>query len=96
MNIRSSLLPFVTAIAVLTLSFNASAATGLSRQQCASYPFKKTAGEVTHADLMRELGELEVRGYQPGSDNWIYPADLNTAEKNLAVDYKRDCLGAHR
>jgi hypothetical protein len=95
MNLKSSLPHLAMALVVLTSSFAASAATHLSHQQCLSYPFKKTAGGVTHADLMKELGELEARGYQPGSDNGVFPADLNSAEQKLAVDYRHDCVAAH-
>ncbi|CAG9204800.1 conserved exported hypothetical protein [Paraburkholderia tropica] len=96
MNFKSSLPHLAMAIVVLTASFTASAAPRLSHQQCVSYPFMKTSGEVTHADLMKELGELEARGYQPGSDNGVFPADLNSAEQKLAVDYKQDCQISHR
>lgn len=95
MNLKLSLPRLATAVVIFTVSFTANAAPGLSHQQCASYPFKKAIGGVTHADLMKELSELEARGYEPGSDNGVYPADLNAAEKSLAVDYGRDCGSSH-
>jgi hypothetical protein len=95
MNLKSSLPRLAAAVVILTASFTANAAPGLSHQQCLSYPFKKAVGGVTHADLMKELSELEARGYAPGSDNGIYPADLNAAEKSLAVDYRHDCVSSH-
>lgn len=44
---------------------SAVAAPRLTQQECHSYPFVKPAHEVTHADLIRELGELEAVGYEP-------------------------------
>ena len=39
------------------------AAPHLTPQQCNDYPFTQLKGEVTHKQLMRELGELEAVGY---------------------------------
>ncbi|MBB3005168.1 MAG: DUF4148 domain-containing protein [Paraburkholderia tropica] len=73
-------------------SLSAFAAPRLTPQQCADYPFKPVAaGKVTHKQLMRELGELEARGYDPGSDDGVYPSDLQAAEKQLHVDYRSEC-----
>jgi hypothetical protein len=95
MNLKLRLPRLATVVVAFTVSLTANAAPGLSHQQCVSYPFKKTAGGVTHADLMKELSELEARGYEPGSDNGVFPADLNAAEKSLALDYRHDCVSAH-
>ena len=58
-------------------SASAMAAPGLTPQQCNDYPFRQMKGEVTHKQLMRELGELESVGYQPSSgDDADYPNDL--------------------
>jgi hypothetical protein len=74
-------------------SASAMAAPGLTQQQCNDYPFKQTRGEVTHKQLMRELGELEAVGYSPGnSDNANYPDELQQAEQKLQVEYRADCM----
>lgn len=80
------------AFAAMFWSLSALAAPRLTQQQCHSYPFQRVAGTVTHAQLMGELGELEDRGYRPGSDDGIYPADLNAAQKQLDDDYRADCM----
>lgn len=74
-------------------SASAMAAPGLTQQQCNDYPFKKMSGEVTHKQLMRELGELEAVGYQPSNgDDADYPNDLEKAERKLQVEYRADCM----
>ncbi|MFM0058758.1 DUF4148 domain-containing protein [Paraburkholderia phytofirmans] len=75
-------------------SASAMAAPHLTPQQCNDYPFKPLKAEVTHKQLMRELGELEAVGYQPGGDDDNYPSDLNHAEKALQAEYRADCLPA--
>lgn len=37
----------------------------LTPQECRAYPFVHTGHDVTHADLVRELTELEQVGYNP-------------------------------
>jgi hypothetical protein len=75
-------------------SASAMAAPGLTQQQCNDYPFKPLKTEVTHAQLMRELGELEAVGYEPGEDNETYPTDLEAAQAKLQAEYRADCLPA--
>lgn len=84
-----------TLLATLLLigSASAMAAPGLTQKQCNDYPFKQMKGEVTHKQLMRELGELEAVGYQPGSgDESDYPNELEKAEQKLQAEYRADCL----
>ncbi|CAN7774703.1 MULTISPECIES: DUF4148 domain-containing protein [unclassified Caballeronia] len=64
----------------------------LTPQQCDDYPFKRPVGEVTHAQLMQELAELQAAGYSGRDDNAYYPNDLQQAEATLQAEYKRDCL----
>ncbi len=76
-------------------SASAMAAPGLTQKQCNDYPFTQMKGEVTHKQLMRELGELESVGYQPSSgDDADYPNDLEKAEQKLQAEYRADCLPA--
>jgi len=88
--------PTRTVLTILLLAGSASAmaAPHLTPQQCNDYPFKPLKGEVTHQQLMRELGELEAEGYNPGADDNLYPADLEAAQKKLAVQYHTDCMPA--
>ncbi|WP_322051691.1 DUF4148 domain-containing protein [Paraburkholderia bannensis] len=90
-------LRYLAALAAATVSLAAYAGPHLTPKQCVGYPFKHVAaGKITHAQLMDELGELEARGYHPGDDNGIYPADLQAAQKVLTADYATDCLKLHR
>ncbi|MEM5313400.1 DUF4148 domain-containing protein [Paraburkholderia sp. JHI869] len=82
--------PFVGALSVSAL-----AAPHLTQQECHSYPFVKPAHEVTHADLMRELTELEAVGYEPHAEDDNYPADIEAAQQRLADVYHSDCLPQH-
>ncbi|WGS51192.1 DUF4148 domain-containing protein [Paraburkholderia sp. D15] len=75
-------------------SASAMAAPGLTQQQCNDYPFKQLKGEVTHKQLMNELGELEAVGYSPSNDDDNYPNDLETAEQKLQAEYHADCMPA--
>ena len=77
---------------LLAGSASAMAAPGLTPKQCNSYPFTKLKGEVTHKQLMRELGELEAMGYNPATDENVYPADLEAAEAKLQAEYRADCM----
>ncbi len=74
-------------------SASAMAAPALTPQQCNDYPFKQLKGEVTHKQLMRELGELEAAGYNPEDVN-TYPADLEQAQHKLQAEYRADCMPA--
>lgn len=75
-------------------SASAMAAPGLTSQQCNDYPFTHLKGEVTHKQLMRELGELESVGYSPGdSDASNYPDNLEQAKQKLQAEYRADCMG---
>lgn len=38
----------------------------------------------THAELQRELAQLEAAGYDPHRDSADYPADLQAAEQRLS------------
>lgn len=75
-------------------SASAMAAPHLTAAQCNDYPFKRTQGEVTHKQLMRELGELEAAGYQPADDDATYPADLQKAKLKVQAEYRADCRPA--
>ncbi|MEW6344668.1 MAG: DUF4148 domain-containing protein [Pseudomonadota bacterium] len=76
---------------LLAASASAMAAPHLTPQECNDYPFKQLKGEVTHRQLMTELGELEAVGYNPADDDNLYPADLEAAEKKLQAEYRSDC-----
>lgn len=82
--------PFVGAVSVSAVS-----APHLTQQECHSYPFVKPAHEVTHADLIRELTELEAVGYEPHAEDDDYPADIEAAQQRLADVYRSDCLPQH-
>jgi Domain of unknown function (DUF4148) len=79
---------------LLSASTLALAAPHLTPEQCNDYPFKQPVGEVTHAQLMQELGELEAVGYQPEGASIYYPSDIRSAEKKLNAEYRRDCTSA--
>lgn len=73
-------------------SASAMASPGLTQQQCNDYPFTHLKSEVTHRQLMSELGELEAVGYSPSSNDNEYPHDLDRAEKKLQAEYRADCM----
>jgi Domain of unknown function (DUF4148) len=82
-------------------SASALATQKLTAQECNDYPFESVTGQVTKAQLERELSELESVGYQPGpADDDSYPEtspDLQQAEKLLQAKYVADCApAAHR
>lgn len=79
------------ALVAMSVAIPAIAAPSMAPADCHAYPFTHPAGEVTHAQLEHELGELEQRGYRPGADAWVYPADLKAAEQQLNTDYRNDC-----
>jgi hypothetical protein len=64
----------------------------LTPQECNDYPFKQPVGEVTHAQLMQELSELEAVGYVPGGDELDYPSELMSAERKVHAEYQKDCM----
>jgi Domain of unknown function (DUF4148) len=78
-------------LALIVVSASAMASNRLTPAECNAYPFKPLHGEVTHADLMRELAELESVGYQPGADDVEYPNDIMHAEQRLQAKYRADC-----
>jgi hypothetical protein len=82
------------ALCVLLASGAASASGKLTPGECNDYPFTPLSKPVTHAQLMKELSELESVGYDPSAsgDNY-YPSDIQAAEARLAVKYRADCLG---
>ena len=82
----------LTVAVVLATTATAFAAPKLMPAQCNDYPFKKTDGEVTHAQLMNELSELEAIGYHPDNDQDAYPGNRELAEKKLRAEYRRDCV----
>lgn len=88
MNLR---LNIVVSAILLTVGATASAAPRLTPLQCNDYPFKQPVGEVTRAQLMQELAELEAVGYDPGANDVYYPNDIQRAEKKLRAEYRRDC-----
>ena len=82
-----------TAIALLALSLASASAMAapLTPRECNSYPFKPLSGEVTHAQLIGELAELESVGYDPTADDPDYPTNLNRAQQALRAKYQKDC-----
>ncbi|WP_322011185.1 DUF4148 domain-containing protein [Paraburkholderia sp. J12] len=82
----------VAALAVCSAS--AFAGPHLTPAQCNDYPFTPLKGEVTHAQLMQELAELESVGYDPSADDEFYPHELHVAQRKLQAEYHADCLPA--
>ena len=82
----------VASAILMTLSTAVLAAPGLTPQQCNDYPFVHPAAEVTHAQLMQELSELEAVGYRPTPNDPQYPRRIERAEKKLQVEYRQDCM----
>jgi hypothetical protein len=76
---------------LLSASTLALASPHLTPEQCNNYPFKQPVGEITHAQLMQELGELEAVGYQPEGASNDYPSDIWSAQEKLRAEYRRDC-----
>jgi len=85
-------LKFIISTALLLASASALATPGLTPAECNDYPFKPLSHEVTHAQLMRELSELESVGYNPGANDNEYPSDIQLAEQKLQAEYTRDCV----
>jgi Domain of unknown function (DUF4148) len=91
MRLRSKL---VVSAVLLIASASAVAAQNLTPQECNDYPFRQPTGEVTHAQLIQELSELESVGYNPTDDDLNYPTNLQQAEQRLQAKYRADCAPA--
>jgi hypothetical protein len=72
-------------------SVSAFAAPHLTPQACHSYPFVRPAHEVTHGELMQELKDLSLVGYQSHAVDNDYPSDLEAAQQRLNSLYRHDC-----
>ncbi|RKT22114.1 uncharacterized protein DUF4148 [Paraburkholderia sp. RAU2J] len=81
-------------IALMMISVSASAAEKFSAEECHSYPFVAAKAGITHADIMRELSELESVGYQPARNDPQYPNQLTRAEERLHAKFVADCAPA--
>jgi hypothetical protein len=82
----------VAASAILfAVSTAALAAPHLTPQECNSFPFARSTGEVTHQQLVQELDELESVGYLVNEDNAYYPNDILRAKRKLWTEYRQDC-----
>ncbi|HKU00149.1 MAG TPA: DUF4148 domain-containing protein [Paraburkholderia sp.] len=85
--LRFALIPFLG-----IASASAFAAPHLTPQACHSYPFVRPAHEVTHGELMQELQDLSLVGYQEHAVDNDYPSDLQAAQQRLSSLYRHDCL----
>jgi len=85
---------FIVSTALSFAGTSVLAAPSLTPAQCNDYPFKPLNQEVTHAQLMQELSELESVGYNPGVNDNEYPADIQQAEQRLQAKYAHDCVAA--
>jgi hypothetical protein len=72
-------------------SVSAMAGSKLTPEECNDYPFKPVVGEITHAQLVQELAELESVGYEPDQVDYYYPRDLHAAQTRLHAKYLADC-----
>jgi hypothetical protein len=88
--LRFALIPLLGAACV-----GAFAAPHLSQRACHRYPFVKPAHEVTHGELMQELKDLSLVGYEEHAVDNDYPSDLEAAQQRLDALYQHDCL-AHQ
>jgi Domain of unknown function (DUF4148) len=81
------------AISMMLLLGSVSAMAGnkLTPEQCNDYPFKPVVGEITHAQLVQELAELESVGYEPYKNDYYYPNQLQEAQARLQAKYVADC-----
>ena len=86
--LRFALIPFLG-----VASASAFATPRLTPQACHSYPFVRPAHEVTHGDLMQELKDLLLVGYQAHAVDNDYPSDLEAAQQRLSTLYRHDCIG---
>ncbi|WP_321815428.1 MULTISPECIES: hypothetical protein [unclassified Paraburkholderia] len=85
--LRFALIPLLGAASV-----SAFAAPHLSPRACHSYPFVKPAHEVTHGELMQEIKDLSLVGYEEHAVDNEYPSDLEAAQERLGKLYRHDCL----
>ncbi|WP_395064792.1 hypothetical protein [Paraburkholderia silvatlantica] len=74
------------------MSAFADVASNLTSCECKSHPFASTSTPLTSRQLQRELQEVEAVGYRPRPSNFAYPADIETAERRLHEEYRRDCV----
>jgi len=81
---------------LMTASVAAMAAPTLTPQECSDYPFVQPAGELTHAQVMQNLKELEDVGYRPAPADPYYPRRIERAEKKLQIEYRHDCMHGNR
>ncbi|CAG9224353.1 conserved exported hypothetical protein [Paraburkholderia tropica] len=88
--IRFALIPLIGAA-----SAGAFAAPHLTPQECRGYPFTRPTHEVTHAQLMQELHDLSLVGYDEHAVDNDYPSDLEAAEQRLGDLYRQDCTARH-
>jgi hypothetical protein len=72
-------------------SVSAMADSKLTAEECNDYPFKPVVGEITHAQLIQELAELESVGYEPYKNDYYYPDELQAAQARLHAKYVADC-----
>jgi hypothetical protein len=85
----------VKAVFLMTLllgGVSAMADSKLTAEECNDYPFKPVVGEITHAQLMQELAELESVGYEPYKNDYYYPRALEAAQARLHTKYVADCV----
>jgi hypothetical protein len=78
--LRFALIPLLGAASV-----SAFAAPHLSQRACHRYPFVKPAHEVTHGELMQELKDLSLVGYEEHAVDNDYPSDLEAAQQRLCA-----------
>lgn len=88
--LKFALLPLIGAA-----SASAFAAPHLTPRECHGYPFVRPAHEVTHQQLMQELHDLSLVGYDEHAVDNDYPSDLQAAEQRLAELYRQDCGARH-
>jgi len=86
-----TMIKVTTSMIFLMCCVSAHAATKLTPEECHDYPFVRPAGELTHAQVMRELTELEAVGYDPSRNDLYYPTELQAAEQKVHEEYLRDC-----
>ncbi|MFD1561459.1 DUF4148 domain-containing protein [Paraburkholderia silviterrae] len=87
--LKFALIPFLG-----VASASAFAAPQLTPHACHSYPFVRPAHEVTHGELMQELKDLSLVGYQEHAVDNDYPSDLQAAQERLSSLYRHDCLAS--
>ncbi|MGF6378642.1 hypothetical protein OKW31_001555 [Paraburkholderia atlantica] len=80
-------------LALMAAGSLAFASRQLTPQECNSYPFKPAKDALTRADVVRELAELELVGYQPPTDN--SSTDIRAYRERLIAKHATDCLHEH-